>query len=127
MALGARSVWTGIWGMQGALLSGVQSVASEGSLRAAGAQEAKCTRQYMSIPSTAGAPDAERSSFAAAQSDRISVNAVDHAGAAHAPDQVGEVLAVPHFQREQDGRRERAAIGVFHVLDVGTRCRDRGG
>jgi len=32
-------------------------------LRVAGAQEAECTRQYMSIPSTAGAQDAERSSF----------------------------------------------------------------
>ena len=42
----------------------MKSVASEGRLRAAGAQEAECTRQYMSIPSTAGAQDAERSSFA---------------------------------------------------------------
>src|SRR5690348_9704420 len=39
-----------------------ESVASEGRLRVAGAQEAECTRQYMSIPSTAGAQDAERSS-----------------------------------------------------------------
>src|SRR5690348_5630354 len=41
-----------------------QSVASEGRLRVAGAQEPQCTRQYMRIPSTAGAQAAERSSFA---------------------------------------------------------------
>src|SRR5690348_3932295 len=40
-----------------------RSVASEGRLRVAGAQEAECTRWYMSIPSTAGAQDAERSSL----------------------------------------------------------------
>jgi hypothetical protein len=38
-------------------------VTSEGRLRAAGAQEPECTRQYMRIPSTAGARDAERSRF----------------------------------------------------------------
>src|SRR5690348_2128321 len=38
------------------------SVASEGRLRDAGSQEPECTRQYMRIPSTAGAQDAERSS-----------------------------------------------------------------
>jgi hypothetical protein len=48
------------------MLSGLQSVASEGRLRVAGAQEPECTRQYMRIPSTAGAQDAERSSFATA-------------------------------------------------------------
>jgi hypothetical protein len=52
-------------------VSGFKNVASEAAirgkrapwLRVAGAQEAECTRQYMSIPSTAGAQDAERSSF----------------------------------------------------------------
>jgi stearoyl-CoA desaturase (delta-9 desaturase) len=43
--------------------SRIKNVVSEGRLRAAGAQEAECTRQYMSIPSTAGAQDAKRSSF----------------------------------------------------------------
>src|SRR5690348_3623025 len=43
--------------------AGWKSVASEDRLCDAGAQEAECTRQYMSIPSTAGAQDAERSSF----------------------------------------------------------------
>src|SRR5690242_15621910 len=48
-----------------------ESVASDGrarpgpdpGLRIAGAQEAECTRQYMSVAGTAGAQDAERSSF----------------------------------------------------------------
>src|SRR5581483_3813384 len=40
-----------------------QNVASEGRLRDAGAQEPERTRQYVRIPSTAGAQDAERSSF----------------------------------------------------------------
>jgi hypothetical protein len=59
--------------------SGLKSVASEGRLRDAGAQEAESTRQYMSISSArkavppctgpvehqlAGTQDAERSSFA---------------------------------------------------------------
>ncbi|TAM93048.1 MAG: hypothetical protein EPN40_13730 [Rhodanobacteraceae bacterium] len=43
---------------------GSQSVASEGRLRDAGAQQAERTRQYVSIASTAGARAAERSSFA---------------------------------------------------------------
>ena len=38
----------------------LQSVASEGRLCVAGAQEPECTRQYMRIPSTAGANYAER-------------------------------------------------------------------
>lgn len=40
-----------------------QNVASEDRLSAAGAQDAECTRQYMSNPSTASAHDVERSSF----------------------------------------------------------------
>ena len=40
-----------------------QNVASEDRSRAAGAQEPKCTYEYMRIPSTAGARDVERSSF----------------------------------------------------------------
>jgi dihydrofolate reductase len=43
---------------------GLQSVASEGGLCDAEAQDAECTRQYMSSPSTAGAQAAERNSFA---------------------------------------------------------------
>src|SRR6185437_12640466 len=39
-----------------------QNVASEGRLRVGGAQEPECICQYMRIPSTAGARDAERSS-----------------------------------------------------------------
>lgn len=35
------------------------SAASEESLRVAGAQEAECTRQYMSISSTAGTQNIE--------------------------------------------------------------------
>ena len=38
-------------------------VASEGSLRLAGAQEAEHTREYVSIPSTAEAQNAGRSKF----------------------------------------------------------------
>src|SRR5579885_947728 len=45
-------------------VSGLKSVTSEGRLRVGGAQEPECTRQYMRIPRTAGAQDAERSSFA---------------------------------------------------------------
>src|SRR5690348_4737381 len=41
----------------------LESVASKGRLRDAGAQAPECTRQYMRMPSTAGAQDAERSSF----------------------------------------------------------------
>jgi hypothetical protein len=37
------------------------SVASEDRLRVGGAQDAECTRQYMSNPSTARAQDVERS------------------------------------------------------------------
>jgi hypothetical protein len=43
--------------------SHLKNVASEGRLRAVGAQEPECTRQYMRIPSTAYAQDAEHSSF----------------------------------------------------------------
>src|SRR6185312_15150365 len=38
-----------------------ETVASEGRLRVAGAQEPECICQYMRIPSTAGTQDAERS------------------------------------------------------------------
>jgi hypothetical protein len=41
----------------------LKTVASEGRLRDAGAQEAERTRQYVSIPSTAGTQAAERSRF----------------------------------------------------------------
>jgi len=40
-----------------------RTVASEGRLRAAGAQEPECTCEYMRNPGTAGAQDAERSSL----------------------------------------------------------------
>ena len=47
-------------------MSEFKTVASEGRFRDAGAQEAECTRQYMSIPSAAGARAAERSRFSIA-------------------------------------------------------------
>jgi len=42
----------------------LHNVASEGRLVAAGAQEAQRMDEYVSIPSTAGDQDAERSSYA---------------------------------------------------------------
>ena len=50
--------------MPGINESDLPSVASDGNSRAAGAQQAECTRQSMGIPNTAGTRDAERSSFA---------------------------------------------------------------
>jgi hypothetical protein len=44
-------------------MSHLKNVASEDSLRVGGAQEAECTRQYMSIPGTDCARNIERSSF----------------------------------------------------------------
>ena len=41
----------------------LDNVTSEVRSSAAGAQEAQCMQQYMSIPSTAGGRDAERSSY----------------------------------------------------------------
>ncbi len=40
------------------------NVASEGRLRTAGTQKPQCMYKYMRISSTAGAQDAERSSYA---------------------------------------------------------------
>ena len=53
----------GEWGytIDAKLASPCRTVASEGRLRAAGAQEPECTCEYMRNPSTAGAQDAERS------------------------------------------------------------------
>jgi hypothetical protein len=41
----------------------LDNVRSEGRSSAAGAQEAQCMEQYMSISSTAGGRDGERSSY----------------------------------------------------------------
>src|SRR5690348_1956838 len=50
--------------------------------------------------------------------NRVAVNPIHHPRPPHPPHHVGEVLAVLHFQREEERRGERAALGVLHVLDV---------
>src|SRR6185437_8742182 len=50
--------------------------------------------------------------------ERVAMYPADHAGATHAADHVGQVLAALHFHREQQGRGRGVAFDVLHVLDI---------
>src|ERR1700754_4522164 len=54
----------------------------------------------------------------------VAVDAADYAGAADAAHHVGEVLAVLHFDREEERGSGAVALDVFDVLDVRAGIRD---
>jgi len=61
-------------GLNGEREEAFEKRSERGQIGRRGAQEAECTRQYMSIPSTAGGRSVERSSFAKASYDLIVSN-----------------------------------------------------